>query len=192
MKARVGIFGGSFDPIHRGHVQAAASFMKSRLIDELLILLTPDPPHKKSSHQAAYSHRLQMLKLAFQQKRNVRISTLENDLPVPSYTVKTIEYLQKRHPGTRFFLCLGEDGILHFHKWYQYQKILQQVPLLVAERPGFDSELVSDDILERTIFVEHAPYGVSSTEIREKAVFPDDFLPGSVAEYIRKNHLYNR
>lgn len=190
MKKRVGIFGGSFDPVHNGHIQIAQSFLKSGLIRELLILLTPSPPHKQEMDQTDYLHRYKMLKLAFQSVDQIRVSDLEQNLPQPSYTLHTIEHLQKQYPECIFYLCLGEDSLRDFHEWYRYKKILERVNLLVAKRPDTDTSAVDPEILEKTIFIDHEPVPVSSTDIREKKGEKNNDLPPAVADYIKKHNLY--
>lgn len=190
MKRRVGILGGSFDPVHCGHVRIANSFLESGLIDELLVILSPYPPHKQNQEQADFSRRLEMLKLAFADIKGVRISDVEQKLKKPSYTLQTIEYLQKQNPDNLYYLCIGEDSLQHFDEWYKYQKILEKVHLLVAERPGFNKSEADPEILEKTIFVEHQPYLASSTTIRKRDGELKEDLPEAVAAYIDQHHLY--
>ncbi len=185
----MGIFGGSFDPVHKGHVSIAGAFLDSGIIDELLVLLTPKPPHKPDQNQASYAHRFEMLKLAFEGADRVRVSDLEQSLPQPSYTLQAIEYLRKNFPGTLFYLCLGEDSLASFHEWHRYRQILESVSLIVARRPGFDGSSIDPEILERTIFVDHTPVDISSTQIRSGKVSKET-LPGKVVQYIRRHHLY--
>lgn len=190
MEKRVGILGGSFDPVHCGHVRIANSFLNSGLVDELLVILSPHPPHKQNQEQADFSHRFEMLKLAFADYENVKISDLEQRLEKPSYTLQAIEYLQKENPETLYYLCIGEDSLQHFDEWYKYQEILEKVHLLVVERPGSDQSEVDPEILEKAIFVEHQPYSVSSTTIRRKGGELKADLPEAVAAYIDEHHLY--
>tara|TARA_R100001143_G_C3356867_1_gene132965 strand:- start:89 stop:664 length:576 start_codon:yes stop_codon:yes gene_type:complete len=188
---RVGILGGSFDPVHNAHLRIAKSFLKSGLIEKLLVIPAPSPPHK-SDLQTSFQHRFEMLKIAFQDWKNVEVSDLEERLPIPSYSIQTIQHLQEKNPETRFYLCLGEDSLSHFHKWYKYKEIIKQITIMVAERPGFDSSTVEKEILEKTIFVDHDPFGISSTEIRESMNDQNgtDKIPVPVLEYIRTYHLY--
>ncbi len=189
---RTGIFGGSFDPVHVGHLSIAKSFLNSRLIDQLLILPAPEPPHKSNKSQVSFDHRLNMLQLAFSGWENVKVSDLEQKLPRPSYTLQTILHLKENRPGDVFFLCIGQDNLVSFHKWWEYEKILEEVPLLVAERPGTENQDVDSAILERTIMVDHAEIDLSSTELRNSSNFRkiEDKVPGSVASYIRDHDLY--
>ncbi|NBC66806.1 MAG: nicotinate (nicotinamide) nucleotide adenylyltransferase [Bacteroidetes bacterium] len=191
MEKRVGIFGGSFDPVHNGHIKIARSFLNSGLIRELLILLTPSPPHKQATDQTDFSHRFEMLKLAFQSEEQVRVSDLEKELPQPSYTLQTIKHLQNRYPDAIFYLCLGQDSLRDFHKWHKYKKILERVTLLVASRPDVDTSSVDPEILEKVIFIDHEPVSVSSTEIRNRREEERNELPAAVAEYIERHHLYS-
>lgn len=191
MGNRIGIFGGSFDPVHNGHIRIVKSFLSSGVIDDLMILLTPDPPHKDSNAQAGFDERFEMLKIAFDGMENVHISDLENKLPRPSYTYQTIEFLQQENPDTAWFLCIGEDSLSTFHTWYRYKDILARVTLLVAERPGFVNSETDPGILEKTIFVKHNPVDISSTKIRnEKGNDLSSSVPEAVAGYIREHQLY--
>lgn len=190
MKKRVGIFGGSFDPVHVGHIEAAHSFLESGLIDQLILLLTPEPPHKTDRKKTVYAHRLKMLEIVFKNHQNVIISNIEQSLPKPSYTLRTVEHLYENNPDTLFFLCLGGDSITSFHTWHRYTEILKRCTLLAVERPGFDKEKADQGVLEKTIFVDHKPLDVSSTYIRKNRSKQSDRLTDSVAEYIDQHNLY--
>lgn len=191
---RIGIFGGTFDPVHHGHLKIADSFLASNLLDELLVLPTPAPPHKTFKNRTPFSHRFEMLKIAFRHKQEVTVSDLENQLEAPSYTLRTIRHLQARHPSKKFFLCIGEDSLATFHEWWNYEELLQLAPLIVAARPGFKGKRQSDEILDRAIFVDHEQIDLSSTDIREKArkngTVSSEIVPEAVAEYVSKHELY--
>ena len=191
---RIGLFGGAFDPVHVGHQRVAESFLNSNLIDELHLLPTPHPPHKNLNSSASFEHRYEMLRLAFADYGQVLISDVEYKLPEPSYSLQTIEYLQKKNPGHIYFLCIGEDNLESFHKWYEYEKILEKVTLLVASRPGSTSRNQNSDILEKAIFVDHEELEISSTEIRAEEQLPKvrDIVPESVARYIEEHNLYQK
>ncbi|WP_340105036.1 nicotinate (nicotinamide) nucleotide adenylyltransferase [Rhodohalobacter sp. 8-1] len=192
---RTGLFGGAFDPVHHGHVKIAKSFLDSNLIDRLLVVPTPESPHKDTSGQTPFAHRFRMLQLAFRDIDQVAVSDIETHLSKPSYTLKTIRYLQDENPGNKYFLCIGEDSLASFHKWWEYEEILDRVPLIVAARPGADSSQQSQSILDRAIFVDHSEVEISSTEIRNRAWSGDnqltDSVPEPVADYIHKKNLYS-
>lgn len=188
---RTGIFGGSFDPVHVGHLKIARSFLDCGLIDSLLILPAPHAPHKKGRAITSYSHRFEMLRIAFEGWENVKISDIEQKLfqvNQPCYTIDTIRYLQENCRDTLWFLCIGGDSLVQLHSWKGYQEILSRVTLLVAERPGFEAQNVKEEILEKTIFVDHEPVNMSSTEVRKY----DDKkrVPPGVLTYIQTMKLY--
>ncbi|MDX1590796.1 MAG: nicotinate (nicotinamide) nucleotide adenylyltransferase [Balneolaceae bacterium] len=190
-KKRVGIFGGTFDPVHTGHIEAVHSFLSSHLIDEVWVVLTPDPPHKSESpDRASFQHRLEMLKLAFDGMARVKISTIEKELSRPSYTLQTLQVLSTKYPGHRFFLCIGEDSVSSFHDWHRYKDILNDYSLIAVKRPGSDAEKAQPDVLEKTIFVEHKPVDVSSTGVREGKSGIMEKVPDEIASYIKEHELY--
>lgn len=194
MSGRIGLFGGTFDPVHNGHISIAQSFLQSDLIDELWVLLTPYPPHKTSEYQTPYEIRLEMLEKAFSGISNLFIKTIENELPKPSYSVQTIRYLKKHLPDNTYFYCMGEDSLAKFHTWKYYEEILDECELLVAQRPGETHEDVEDKILQRTHFVDHTPLNVSSSGIREKVADGTsitDRVPEEVVKVIEKEQLYS-
>lgn len=190
MKKRIGVFGGSFDPVHNGHIHIVKSFLQSGVIDELLITLTPDPPHKDRTTQAPYRHRYRMLELAFAGLDHVRISDLEQSLPAPSYSLQTIQSLKASDPACQYFLCMGEDSLESFHTWHRYREILAEVSLLVAARPGSSADSVAKEILEKTIFVSNIEIDISSSTVRGGDA-DEHALPEPVAEYIRTHNLYS-
>lgn len=133
-----------------------------------------------------------MLRIAFQDVERVEVSELEQQLPEPSYTIRTVRHLQKSYPDQNWFLCIGEDSLATFHKWHRYRELLNLVTLLVAERPGVESDSVDREILLKTIFADHQPVDISSTGIRETVQIEGENLqlPPGVREYIREKGLY--
>lgn len=190
--SNIGLLGGTFDPVHNGHVSIARSFADSDFIDELWVLLTPAPPHK--SHQVAtYRHRKTMLKLAFEDQDDIFISDVESSLPEPSYTIQTLEYLKKKYPEVKFYWCIGEDSLVNFTSWYKWQDILKNVLLLVASRPDVDKKKPASISTSKIRWVDHQPMDISSTELRnklKKGETADSLVPPKVASYIQKNKLY--
>jgi nicotinate-nucleotide adenylyltransferase len=193
MVKRVGVLGGTFDPVHKGHLAIARSFLDSGLIDELWIVPAAFPPHKKGDEVTAYADRKAMLELAFGHWDKVRICTIEEQLPKPSYTLQTITALKEAYPDLKFYLCLGSDSLVTFSQWHRYKEILKECSLLVAKRPGFDDHQIEPEILEKTKFIDHNPVQVSSTELKEKMAgsnLPEEDLPEAVVQYIREKKLY--
>lgn len=193
MQKRIGLLGGTFDPVHNGHIAIARSFISSTYIDELWVLLTPVPPHKQGAKQATYKQREQMLRLALIGLNKVKVTTIEDDLPKPSYTIQTIRYLKKTNSENLFLFCLGEDSLAQFHTWKSFNTILEEVDLLVATRPDIDHTSVPKKILANTHFVDHSPVSASSSEIRTRLqnnLSVDHLVPEAVNAFIATHHLY--
>lgn len=190
---RIGLFGGTFDPVHKGHQSIAESFLRSGLIDKLWVLLTPFPPHKQDENHAGYDYRYQMLEAVFGQISDIHISTIENELPKPSYSVQTIRYLKKEYPDHQYYFCMGEDSLAKFHTWKYYEEILQECDLLVARRPGESHDSVEDQILHKTHFVDHDPLDIASSDIKsaiKQGKEVKQLLNPAVYSLIEKEQLY--
>ncbi len=195
LQKSIGLLGGSFNPVHNGHIAIVTSFLHSELIDELWILLTPDPPHKKEQTLADYFHRSAMLQAAFKGFENVKISDVEKNLPEPSYTIQTLEHLHKEYPNYNFYLCMGGDSLHDFTQWKDWQKILSYCDLIVARRPSADTALPANQMRDKVHFVDHEPIAVSSSAIRKrinegKAI--SSLVPKSTEQYIKKHNLYHK
>ncbi len=189
----VGLLGGSFDPVHNGHLAIARSFLDSDVISQLWILLTPDPPHKTEHSPASYELRLKMLEQAFSGWENLVISDVENHLSTPSYTLQTIEYLSKENSNKRFYICMGEDSARNFTQWHQWQKILTYCNLLIARRPSTNLPDLNPKVARQAHFVDHDPVDISSTDIREalsEGRNISDLVPDVVQDIIHKHNLY--
>ena len=191
----IGLFGGTFDPVHNGHLSIAKSFLNSGIIDELWILLNPSPPHKPDETFAPFEIRLQMLRTAFQPIEKTKISDLEAKLPKPTYTLQTVAHLTKNYPNHTFYLCMGKDSYLHFNTWHKWRSILEYCNLLVAERPTNKDQdkTITPVIKKKTTFVEHTKVDISSTHIRKALANGesiDHLVPENVADIIRDNQLY--
>lgn len=194
-KESIGLLGGTFDPVHNGHLAIARSFLDSQYINRLWILLTPYPPHKMESSVSAYELRLEMLEMAFSGWDDVTVSDVENELPQPSYTVRTLRHLTEAHPDKLFYLCIGEDSARDFTQWYRWREILGYCELLIARRPGADlsENGFDEEIAQNAHLVEHEPVDISSSEIRQKISKGDSvssLVPESVEDVIRKHELY--
>ena len=189
----IGLFGGTFDPVHIGHLSLAESFLNNEVLDELWIIPSPNPPHKTEKQITAYEHRYRMLELAFADQERVNISDVEQRLPQPTYTVQTIQYLKQKYPQVQWYLCIGEDSLADFESWYKPDKIAEQCKLLVAERPGTKDQ-IDNRFVKVARYIEHKPVDVSSSDLRKKLAAngkPSDMLiPQPVMEYIEENNLY--
>lgn len=189
----VGLLGGSFDPVHNGHLSIARSFVESKYISELWLLLTPESPHKRKQEFTDYGLRLKMLSLAFQDCDNILPSDIEKQLSPPYYTVHTVRYLTEKYPNKEFFLCMGEDSLVNFSTWHKWEEILEYCDLLVAQRPSFQSQASDPVIRKKTHYINHEPIEFSSTEIRNKVQNGADItnlVPAPVADIITQFKLY--
>lgn len=191
-KPGIGLLGGTYDPVHNGHISIAESFIGSDFLKELWILLTPDPPHKQHRPAAGFDERYRMLEAAFRNMPGVTVSDIEYRLPKPSYTVQTLSYLTEKYPYEQFYLCMGGDSLAGFTTWYKWREILRYCKLLVAERPNGHEEV--DTIIEhKADFVPHEPVEISSTEIRERIAegkSVSEYIPEEVEQIIKENKLY--
>src|SRR5690606_1287552 len=165
---KIGLFGGSFNPPHTGHKWLVDQFRIIGGLDMIWVLVTPDPPHKESVDMVAYAHRLEMTKLTFQDGFGVEVNEIESTLPAPQYTYKTVEALKKRHPGTDFYLCLGEDSLYGLPSWKEPDKLLAMLSVLVARRKYMPIEKTSlpDYWTSRIEYIDIEPREISSTDIR--------------------------
>ena len=190
---RIGIYGGRFNPIHKGHTQLAASIVAQGLVDELWLLVSPLNPLKSGevSNIAEYEHRLKMAELATEGIEGVNVSDFERHLPLPSYTINTLGELQKAYPEHEFVLVIGADNWERFPRWYHADKIIEKYHILIYRRPGCEIE---ETELPASVQVVDTPlYDVSSTQIREsvkKGRMMRRWLDEKVVRYIKRHHLY--
>lgn len=133
---RIGIFGGTFDPVHCGHLAIAKQATKELGLEQMLFIPAPDPPHKQRI-MATYGQRLAMLELALTGHSCFSVSLLETELSAPSYTVDTLLELRKRLTG-QFYFLIGADSLLDLHQWYKLEALLQLTSFAVISRPGID------------------------------------------------------
>ena len=190
---RIGIYGGSFNPIHKGHTELAASIVQQGLVDELWLLVSPLNPLKQNvtSDIAEYEHRLNMARLATEHIEGVKVSDFERHLPLPSYTVTTLSELRKAYPEHEFVLVIGADNWERFPRWYHAQEIVDTYSILIYRRPGCE---LDEKALPSSVQVVDTPlYDVSSTQIREsvkKGRMMRKWLDARVARYIKAHQLY--
>lgn len=191
---QTGLFFGTFNPVHRGHEALVSSFLSSGRIDELWIILTPNPPHKDISTLASFHDRWNMLKLAFEERQYLKISDVERRISPPNFTVKTLTYLNTHYSDRQFYLCIGSDTLQTLSSWYEYDKISSQAALLVAERPEISPKIPPELETFSVHFCEHRKVDISSTAIRESLAAGVD--PGTeqlhpeVLRYINEHQLY--
>jgi nicotinate-nucleotide adenylyltransferase len=135
---RIGLFGGTFDPIHVGHLILAERCRDEAGLDAVWFLPSFRPPHKPDRKVSAFEHRCEMVAASIAGQSAFRVELIEADLPPPSYTAETLTALHARYPETEFHLILGADSLIDLPHWYKPQSVLAQAGLIVVPRPGVE------------------------------------------------------
>ena len=191
---RTGIFGGTFNPVHAGHL-INLEFIRSELeLDRVLLIPAREPVHKTIDDRITPSERLDMVKIAIEGNPFFKASTIEIERPQSSYTLYTINELLTIYPEDEFFLIIGSDSFNELDTWKSYAEILKSVNIAVMKRPG-DPHLREDltAISKKVIIVENPEIGISSTMIRERVKLGKSIrylVPDPVIEYIHARGLY--
>ena len=194
---RIGIYGGAFNPVHKGHVKLAEEVKTKANLDKIIIMPSGVSPHKSSGSLIDSSHRLEICKLAFEGEDYI-ISDLEIKREGKSYTVDTVTELKKLYPDDELYLIMGSDMLLCFHKWYRYEEILSNVTIVATTRQDDISidELknYSRDVLgKKTLIIDFEPFECSSTKVRNELLSGADakeMLSEKVKSYIIEKGLY--
>ena len=199
---RVGIFGGTFDPIHTGHLLLAEQGREQGRLDEVWFVPAAHPPHKDEPALTRFEQRVEMLGLAVAGNRAFRIEELEKERPGPSYTADTVAELRRRHPSDEFLLLVGSDTLVDLPHWYQPLRVLEQAGLLVVTRPGTAVLTVEELRLQlhapeelpvRLEVIEMPLIDISSRDLRRRVAAGRSlryFLPRAVECYIHDKKLY--
>ncbi|WP_417915460.1 nicotinate-nucleotide adenylyltransferase [Candidatus Electronema sp. JM] len=208
---RIGLFGGTFDPVHRGHLAIAEQAAEELRLDQLLFIPAADPPHKRKTW-ASYAQRVAMLELALADHSRFSISLIEAELPAPSYTVDTLLELRKRLTG-QFYFLIGADSLLELHLWHRHQKLLQLTNFVVISRPGIALDAMRQamarlpgpflpdaagmrwrrvDGAEFVFLINRLKEDISSSAIREQLRRGEktELLDGRVMGYIERKKVY--
>ena len=187
---RTGIYGGSFNPIHNGHICLAKALADSGLVDEMWLLVSPQNPFKVDARLLDDDERLRLARLAVGDVTGVEVCDREFFLPRPSYMYNTLQALSHEHPDREFLLVIGADNWQRFPKWYRSKDILSAYHIIVYPRPGY--ELL--DIPAGVTVADTPLLDISSTEIRHRIATEPDYegegLPSVVWEEIKRKGLY--
>lgn len=213
---RIGIFGGTFDPIHSGHLWAARLIERMFRLDKILFVPASVPPHKARLDMAPAADRMKMVRLALGRRARWTASSIEIRAEGPSYSILTIDKIRRRYPRARIFFITGADAFLEIKTWREWKQVLERCPFIVMTRPGFDPEsaawalgpayrkgirrvetaaaLTENELETGRIFlasIDALP--LSSTGIRKRAGEGQSlvgFVPPAVAAHIRTQGLY--
>ena len=196
---RIGIYGGSFDPPHIGHIQAAKQAVEALQLDRLFVIPVASPPHKGGC-RASEAHRLEMVRLALQDEHKIQVSDHEIARGGTSYTYETVEAFRDKYPQAQLYLLMGSDMFQSFHTWKHPEKILEQVNPVVFCRGDKDEKTKNQaqkETLEaqghKAVLLDNPVLEISSTQMRRLLAFQcaDSFLPDGVGDYIREHGLYD-
>ena len=189
----VGIYGGSFDPIHSGHAMVANFVAQCNVVDEVWIMVSRRNPLKEQGAYASDEERLEMAGIVAKECRNVKVTDIEMTLPTPSYTIETLKELKSRYPEDEFKIIIGSDSLERFDQWKESEKIRKEFGVIVYPRPGYPMPSSEG---EGFTFLSGAPeFGISSSLIREYAASGwnlNYFVPVGVANYIKTKRLYEQ
>lgn len=194
---KVGLYFGSFNPIHIGHM-AIAGYMKEYTdLDQIWFVISPLNPLKKKENLLADHHRLYLVELAIGNNDNLKPSDIEFKLPAPSYTIDTMAWLTEKYPNLGFVLVMGEDNLYTLHRWKNVLELVNRFPLYVYPRPGVikRSNKLLDDIISKAVikWVKAPRMDISGTFIRNGIRSGKNmsyFLHPAVWKYIVDMHFY--
>ncbi|MDP0499733.1 MAG: nicotinate-nucleotide adenylyltransferase [Verrucomicrobiota bacterium JB022] len=190
---KIGLLGGSFDPVHLGHMFIGLDALEALGLDEIWYIPAARSPHKAANPLASDVDRVAMLRCALAPEPRFRLWAGELELPPPSYTWRTLEKLITEHPDARFFWIIGADQFQALPRWSRIEHVAALVEFAVLARPGYDLTPPAIPGLRHHRIEQAHPIGVSSTEIRERAAAGksiDFMLPPGVGLYLREHALY--
>ena len=191
---KTGLFFGSFNPIHIGHLALANYFLEYSDLNELWFVISPHNPLKKKDSLLADHLRRTMVELAIGNDPKFRMCDIEFRMPLPSYTIDTLTYLSEKNPNHQFVILMGSDGLTTFHKWKNYEEIIAQYSRYIYPRDSLD---IIDHTQHKNIqlFVKAPRIEISSSFIRDafkEGKKPRYFLPQAVYQFIDEMNLYRK
>jgi nicotinate-nucleotide adenylyltransferase len=190
---KIGLFFGSFNPIHIGHLVIANYMAQFTDLEKVWLVISPHNPLKNKSTLLSEVHRLALVRRALEDNSKLKACTIEFKLPQPSYTITTLLHLEEKYPSHEFALIMGSDNLSTLHKWKNYEAILKNYEIYVYPRPGFD---IADYASLGKIKVTAAPVmEISSTFIRQAIADKKDvryLLSENVYEYVKEMNFYRK
>ncbi len=190
---RIGVFGGTFDPIHNAHLKIARAALEWAKLDEVLFVVAARPPHKRDETYASPAERLAMVEKALEHEDRMRACDIELRRDGPSYTSDTLRALEKEYPRAEFFLIIGLDSLVDLPKWHEPDAILERARLIAVPRAGNQVE-IPKQLEGKYDLLPFDTIDVSSTTVRERVQQNEDIVdlvPASVASHIREERTYD-
>lgn len=191
---KIGLFGGTFDPIHVGHLIIAEWVFEELQLDRFYFIPAGDPPHKQNQKITSSTHRLEMVRLAIQDNVKFKISEYEAKKPTKSFTIETLnEFKKTTKVNDSLCLIIGSDSFLDMPNWFKPEKIIKLAQVIVYPRIGFDWLGAPEFLKKNTRFIQSPLIQISSTEIRKRVKQGRSIrylLPELVGNYILKRRLY--
>lgn len=190
---KIGLYFGSFNPIHKGHLAIAQFFQQEGRLNEVWMVVSPQNPLKPPSSLAPQEERWHMVQIALREVSSIRACDIEFTLPKPSYTIQTLDVLTEKYPNIQFVLLMGEDSLAGLEHWKAHQRLLTEFELYVFHRKETAEIPLSLSLKNVTFFRNVDPIPISSTAIRAAIASGEDvteLLPNGVALYISQKELY--
>ncbi len=189
----IGLYFGTFDPIHFGHINIANFLVNNDLVEKVWFVVTPQNPVKSSNNLIDFMHRYEMVKIQVKDNNNLLASDIELNLKRPNYTINSLRYISKTYPNNSFSLIIGEDNFVNFKKWREYKEIMSYYKIYVYPRKTrlkTDMKLIMSNNIE---MIKAPLIDLTSTNIRNSINDKDctkQFISDSVYKYITTNNLY--
>ena len=198
------VFGGTFDPVHAGHIGLADYLLKTGRAGRVVFLPAPHPPHKPGNEPAPFADRAAMIRAAIAGHAGMSVSEMEAERPGPSYTVDTLDILKRRYPSEHFVWVVGSDSLNQLHLWYEAERLVRENRFLTYPRPGAEADpdllrsVWPPELFEKLcsgILTGAPEFDPSSTEVRRRlnelgADACRGMLPEPVLNYIKEHNLY--
>ena len=204
----IGVFGGTFDPVHNGHVLTISELLEKLPFEKILVIPNLQPPHRESS-QVSYKHRYEMASMAFKDIPKTIVDNRESLRDGPSYAIETVKEIMSEEEGARVVMIVGSDSFVDIHSWHKWKELINMVDFVILKRPDRPlsknkkaQNLVSSEWFKKDLFedgqlnifeIEVTPLKISSSSIREniaKGKKIDHLVNTLVEEYIKEHGLY--
>lgn len=190
---KLGIFGGTFNPIHHGHLFIAETVLEKTDIDQVIFIPSANPPHKPQQNIISFEHRWNMLNLAISGHPHFISNDIEHKLGGISYTVQTLDALKKKYADSEIYLIIGSDSLAALQTWKDPDRLIGMTQFIVFPRSYTDAARTEKRFLDRSFFLEVPLVSISSSDIRSRVAhgeFIGGMLPEKVEQYITENKLY--